>query len=197
MSDLGPITQVVSTPEVSRYSLSDDPGVMMPREGRAMTNRLATMWLAAIFLIGFTSASLRAQDADSLKGITAVGVAFEPLSDTAKRLGLTDESLQTDAELKLRLAGMRVVTLRESDNLPGSPCVYARVSLSSDAKAALVEVHLRQNVLLQRNSQFAGFVPTWVRSYIASDPTAQGIRDHLKDLIDEFLNDWLSVNPKK
>jgi hypothetical protein len=28
-------------------------------------------------------------------------------------------------------------------------------------------------------------------------PTAQSIRDDVKDLCDQFLNDWLSVNPKK
>ena len=30
-----------------------------------------------------------------------------------------------------------------------------------------------------------------------SNPTGHDLRNLVKDLVDEFLNDWLSVNPKK
>ena len=32
---------------------------------------------------------------------------------------------------------------------------------------------------------------------VVGNPTAQIIRNQIKDHVDMFLNDWLSVNPKK
>jgi hypothetical protein len=67
-----------------------------------------------MLLIGLASSSVRAQSRPAslptLKGIGAVAVLVEYLPTGAKTLGLTEETIQTDVELKLRLAGMRVVT---------------------------------------------------------------------------------------
>jgi len=108
-----------------------------------MTRRLTTVCLMTLFLLGVNSPSVSAQGDDprtlSLKGISAVFVLVEDLPEGA-RLGLTDETIQTDVELKLRLAGIRVVTREESFKQPGSPLFYVRVNLSDQARAASIEV---------------------------------------------------------
>jgi hypothetical protein len=48
-------------------------------------------------------------------------VLIEGLPDGAKVLGLSEDMIKTDVELKLRLAGMRVTTMEDALNLPGSP----------------------------------------------------------------------------
>jgi hypothetical protein len=166
-----------------------------------MTRRLATICLMTIFLIGLTSLSVQAQASNprvaTLKGISAIFVLVEDLPNAAKVLGLTEDAIQTDVELKLRLAGMRVVTRGEMGALPGQPDLYIEVNLTRGAEAASIDVELQQNALLPRNGQLVPSATTWSHSGAISAPTAQVIRDMIKDFVDTFLNAWLSVNPKK
>jgi hypothetical protein len=167
-----------------------------------MPKRLATTCLAIMFLVGITSPVMRAQDAKpqnaSLKDITAVYVLVEDLPDGAKVLGLTKDSIQTDVELKLRLAGMRVATRDEYFKLPGSPSLYVNVNVSdSSARAASIDVELDQNALLERTGALAVGVTTWSASRVIANPSTQFVRESIKDEVDKFMNAWLSVNPKK
>ena len=166
-----------------------------------MRRRLAAC-LTTVFLIGASSLFVQAQetpafDASGLKGIGTVFVAVEPLPDGAKVLGLSEDTIQTDVELKLRLAGMRVVTMEEGKKVPGRPYLYVRITLTDNALAASVEVQLNQDALLGRNNEFAPSVTTWSTGFLLANPTAQSIRDGVKDDVDKFLNEWLSLNPKK
>jgi hypothetical protein len=155
-----------------------------------------------MFLIAAGSPFVQAQETSAfetstLQGISTVFVLVESLPDGAKVLGLSGDTIQTDVELKLRLAGMRVVTEEEGVKLPGGPYLYVRITLTDNAVAASIEVELVQSALLQRNNLFAPSVTTWDKLHVLSYPTSQGIRDAVKDDVDKFLNDWLSVNPKK
>jgi hypothetical protein len=154
-----------------------------------------------VFSIAITSPSIQAQHDElsrkSLKGIDAVEVLVEDLPDGAKVLGLTRESIQTDVELKLRLAGMRVVSQQEDLKLPGMPDVHVMVAVTQDGTASFISVELRQNAMLARSGEIAFNVTTWDSMWIGSNMTAQSIREKIKDKVDEFLNAWLSVNPKK
>ena len=166
-----------------------------------MTRRLATICFVTIILIGFSSPSVQSQDTvrtrTTLKGVSAVCVLVETLPEGATILGLTKESIQTDVELKLRLAGMRVVTEKAVEQLPGMPSLYVNLIVTDTAKAAYIEVELDQNVRLDRNDQLAIGVATWEMGTVFANPNAQVIRDKIKDIVDQFLNAWLSVNPKK
>jgi hypothetical protein len=166
-----------------------------------MTSRLAMMCLMAIFLIGVGYPSVQAQDSGAaratLKGISAVYVVVEELSDSAKALGLTAGGIQTDVELKLVLAGLNVVTREEGQKIPGRPFIYIRITVTKSAEAAYVAVELDETAQLERNNQRTFRVTTWDTGTISAHPTAQIIREVVKDDVAEFLNDWLSVNPKK
>ncbi|MBZ5645242.1 MAG: hypothetical protein LAO19_20985 [Acidobacteriia bacterium] len=164
-----------------------------------MTGRLALMCFLAMFLIGVCSPSIQSQDADTetLKGITAVNVLIEPLPEGANVLGLTKEAIQTDVELKLRLAGLRVMTKMEGLLHNVDTLVYVSVNLVPTGEVANIEVQIHQNAHLDRNAAPAFAVTTWERGVLSLHPTAQRMRDNIKDLVDQFLNDWLSVNPKK
>jgi hypothetical protein len=158
-----------------------------------MKRRLATMCFVTMFLFGLTVPSINAQTKASspptTKGIRALSVLVEELPSGAKAMGLTVEAIQTDVELKLRLAGIRVVTGGGSFELPGQPFLYVRVTVTDSVGAASIEVELDQNVLLERNNLLVFGVGTWRRATLLSSPNARFIRDTVKDLIDEFLND--------
>jgi hypothetical protein len=153
-----------------------------------------------VFTLGAASRSTPAQDDTvraTLKGITAVFVLVESLPDGAKKLGLSDETIQSDVELKLRLAGLRVVTVQEGLQVPGSPYLYVNLNVMDDAGAASIEIDFNQDATLERNGQHASGVTTWHKGMVVQLPSGQGTREHIKDLTDAFLNDWLAANPKK
>jgi hypothetical protein len=166
-----------------------------------MTRRLAMMCRMTMFVVAFASPLVQAQVtnpyATSLKGLDTLFVMVEQLPTGARSMGLSEDTLRTDVELKLRLAGIRVVPRTEGVKLPGHPYLYVQVSVTDSAHAASVDVQLNQDVLMVRNDQFVYGATTWNVGTTISNPNVQGIRDSVKDRVDEFLNDWLSVNPKK
>jgi hypothetical protein len=127
----------------------------------------------------------------SLAGLTGVDVVIENLSAGADKLGLTKEAIQTDVELKLRLAGMQIVA-------SSSVYLWISVTVTKSGNAADMDVELHQPVGLVRDLTI--LTPngsTWSEATLLANPTAAGIRNIIKDLVDSFLNAWLSVNPKK
>jgi hypothetical protein len=166
-----------------------------------MPTRLTTIYLVTMLLmllVAISSPAVRADDTAlsraTLKGITTVFVVVESLDDDARKIGLTEEAIQTDVELKLRLAGMGVAT--NGVAVPGDTYLYVNVGVLPPV-AASIQVALEQNVLLQRNGELAFGATTWTLHGEITNPTPQRIRDFTRDLVDRFLNAWLSVNPKK
>jgi hypothetical protein len=171
------------------------------QEGYApMTRRLATMCLLTLLVIGVPSPVVQADDGNAsrktLGGLTSVSVIVDS-PDSEKLLGLPAETIHTDVELKLRLAGLRVMTPTEIMQVPGSPILHVSVTVANDSRAAHVEIELDQDARLEQNGLLAATVSTWSTGGLDSNPTGQSVRDHIKDLVDKFLNAWLSVNPKK
>ena len=152
----------------------------------------ATVLVVPLFVIWMLSGSSafgqESLDARTLKGISAVQVAIEDLSDSAQALGLDEGTIQTDVELELRRAGMRI------SSTPASPFVYVSVSVVGGASSIRIELNQSARLLL---SGELWTVTTWSQSYLEVNSTGDSVRSHVKDLVDAFLNDWHSVNPKK
>jgi hypothetical protein len=161
--------------------------------------RPAFTLFTTVSLVLLIAAATGAEPNPSLKGLKGAWVEIGPLDmppAVASRIGLNRETIQTDVELKLRQAGMRVLTEAESDSAPGRPRLLVSVAASNDALAVGMSVTLFQDVRLVRDSTISVVESaTWEREGIGSLPNAQKVRQGIKDLIDGFLNDWLSVNP--
>jgi hypothetical protein len=149
--------------------------------------RLATICLVTIVVTGLAAPPTQGQTSPNhgLKGITAVFVVVD-LNDDARKMGLNQGVIEADIKLKLRLAGMRVVTAAEILTMPGSPSLYVNVATLAP-QAASVQVQLDQNAQLERNEEFAPGVTTWDATVVVANPTAQGIRDTIRHEIDKFL----------
>ena len=91
-------------------------------------------------------------EAESLRGLSGVNVLVENLSDSAKRAGLEKNSIQTDVELKLRLAGIKVLTDEEWLYAPGDPYLYVNLTVvwAGGICAYGIDVELKQTALLDR-----------------------------------------------
>ena len=134
----------------------------------------------------------------TLKGLPGVSVVVDDFSDLVKGAGFDIGTFQTDVELKLRLAGIKVLTDAERLETEGNPRLVLVVHLAreepDDWYVFRIAVELGQLVRLERNGFLVPIV-TWEKGFIGGGPLS-AVRDAAKDRVDEFINAWLSVNPK-
>src|SRR5713226_9100936 len=94
----------------------------------------------------------------TLKGLQGVRVVVEKMAPEEERAGLAQATLQTDVELKLRQAGIRVLSETEWDATPGRPWLYLQVGTHaprqerSELSAFSIRLELSQRVVLERNA---------------------------------------------
>jgi hypothetical protein len=138
----------------------------------------------------------------SLKGIKAIYVVVENLPDEVEKDGLTIDQITTDVKLKVGMAGIKVVSLKEPIIILGSPYLYINLYGIMIPNVQIFsynfEVSLKQIVSLVRNPNITFSTSTWVYSkigYVGADKIKQ-IRETIKDAVDIFINDYLAENPK-
>src|ERR1044072_9827958 len=90
--------------------------------------RLTVFVLAGLTLYWPTvGLSFTADKRDTLRGLTDISVLVEYLPDDVEREGLRRGHLQRDIEVRLRQAGLHVLTISEVANSPGAPYLYVAV----------------------------------------------------------------------
>ena len=155
---------------------------------------------------------------ESLRGLTGVCVRVEPVSEIARMDGLDARGIQTDAEQKLKQAGIAVLTPAQAAQEPGSPTLYIFVNAKplfyptgvtfdpagrpygNPPYVVMVTVSLLQNVVSVRDPKLPlREVKTWDAGYLRSlDPALlKQARTTVGDLVDGFIDDWRTVNQKK
>jgi hypothetical protein len=123
--------------------------------------------------------------------------------DDAQRVGFDKQTIQTDVELKLRVAGIKVLTTPQQRTTPGNPRLYVNLNYvdTNGVGAYNIEVALQQTVLLSRDQTVTTYgVTTWSASRVGIGPRdriVSAVRSRLGDCLNEFLNAYLAVNPKK
>jgi hypothetical protein len=154
---------------------------------------------------------------ETLRGVKSVKVLIESLNDDAKGGGLVEETLQTDVELKLRTAGIRVYDKKlipdpkDWDEFEKwfndySPHVTLYVNLNvkkiSDIPmyAMAIDVDVHEDGVLTRGSQkIETMVSTWNTGCVVTvgaNNFREGARNSVIDLVDMFINAYLKMNPK-
>jgi hypothetical protein len=161
----------------------------------------------AVLLVTTTAATAQGDDEytrKSLRGLKGVQVVVEGIKPEAEASGLYAAAILTDVELKLRQAGIKVLTGAEARVAPGQPYLYVQVGLASNPKTELyaffIRVELCQDVQLLRDpSSLAGGIATWSPAGTVGTVGKENLRtlrDNIKDQVDKFINAYLSVNPK-
>jgi len=157
--------------------------------------------LAATLLLFFLEGSIQIISAQTdavktLRGLRGVGVIIEGTGSDAKKAGLTESQLRTDVEVELRKAGIPVLTENKRYSTPGMPYLHVNVTsvtLGGNLKwvyAYNVSISLKQMVDLGRNRSIGTVAETWNSTYVG------GVGEKVRDYINEFINDYLTVNPK-
>src|SRR5215467_1646492 len=126
--------------------------------------------------------SMRASDAEynrqSLHGLRNIEIAVEDLNAEAAKVGLTQQDLQTDVELRLRQSGVRV-----GPNPTAYLSLRAIVMRSSDVYAIRRSLELNQVVRLVRDPKIVVTADTWsVSGLLMVSPTRarNGVREHVR-----------------
>jgi len=120
------------------------------------------------------------------------------MDSNAERDGLTRDQLQTDVEVRLRKAGIKVASSRlfpvlhlfvkELKRSASEKCVYA------------LRLELLQEITLVRNRSVSFLAATWDFSYlgeVGADKFSRTVRDNVADMVDQFINAYLEYNPKQ
>jgi hypothetical protein len=173
-------------------------------KGKRLLTTVAVLWVWGMFVYGGSAQT--EMDRKSLGGLQGIGVVVEDLQPDAERDGLTKSQIKTDVELKLRQAGIRVLTIEESFKVPGSPYLYVNVNTSKNdvlygafsTYAFSLQVVLKQDVTLARDSDLKVSATTW-ETHTLGTVAANNLQDTrrvLGDVIDRFINDYLAENPK-
>lgn len=129
-------------------------------------------------------------------------VLVEEIDPQAETFGLTRSQLQTDTELRLRKAAIRVLAEQEAEN-QGSPLLYININ-ASGAKDIVgvfsyaIRLELRQRVILERDTSIRVIATTWTITSkgVVGANKLRNLRQIVADYVDEFINDYLAVNQR-
>lgn len=143
-----------------------------------------------------------------LKGLPGVRVEIKELRPAAAAAGFNAQTFQRDVELKLRTAGIRVFDTEDREERP-LPVLYldltplCREKRQRDAYG--VTLALLERTFLRRHFQPAevpaagsedltSLVVTWSSGAVGYGDVSHA-RGVVKDLADDFANDYLAANP--
>ncbi len=131
----------------------------------------------------------------SLRGLKTVQVIVEHTATDATG-ELPTSTLQTEVELKLRLAGLEVKAGRDSH-------LHIRVQplqlQTTDHRVYSVKVELNQAASLTRDSTIFLPMRSWhteLIGFVEAKKLNEAIQHAVSDLMDQFVNAYLSVNPR-
>ena len=139
----------------------------------------------------------------TLAGLTGIYVSVEHISDEAQRDGLDTTQIRTDVELKLRQAGIAVLTQQEWLSTAAAPYLYVNVQAiknPANVYAFSADVELRQRVTLVGNPSMSLLATTWSATGMIGTVGSQKValvREDVRDLTDRFINAYLAANPKR
>lgn len=138
---------------------------------------------------------------ETMRGIKTLYVMVMPFPDLEKA-GITADMIKTDVELKLRLVGIKILTEEKEVQTFKSPGLSVVVESFYDEATGFfiyfARLSLQQIVSLERIPNLKCVAPTWMTGFIglaSKDKISIKIRDGIKNHVDEFLNDYLAVNP--
>jgi hypothetical protein len=137
---------------------------------------------------------------ETLRRLPGVWVVVEQLPAELEQTGLTQDQVQTDAEDRLRKAGITILTQEECWQTLGMPWLYITVALlkaSPATYAATVGAVLNQEIVLTRNPQIKAFGSTWdagVHLGAIGAESLATVRDSVGSLVDKFVADYQAAN---
>jgi len=152
--------------------------------------------LLVVFVFLVVSDAQADMGKESLRDLSKFFVLIEGFPSGAVEVeGITSTTLQIDVEVELRKAGISIFDAKKAPIM--APYLY--LGYNHFGRGFHVCLALYQTVSLISRPTFVTSAATWDKGKTGSATSrdAAFIRQAVKDLTDMFINDYLSVNPKK
>jgi hypothetical protein len=154
-----------------------------------------------LFASAWTTQAQSLLGRETLKGLRGFSVIIEEIKSNESNSGLTQDEIRTDVELRLRKAGVRILTKEERYRTSGMPWIGVTVTMYvfEQVRSYDVKVEVWQEVNLAQNGERHAAITYRTSGLlgITSRSDFRNIRDAVGDQIDVLLNDYLTMNPKK
>jgi hypothetical protein len=154
---------------------------------------------AALAACPHAAAHIRIGQPEVLKGLEAVRLEVERIKPEIERDGLFREELQSDIELRLRLAGIRVLSEEEAQKNPGAPLLHLNVDAlkCSFGYVYNIGLYLIEQATLARRPLKAPAMFLRIPEQLGIASRLSEIRDAVGDVVDEFVKIWKASNSKQ
>ncbi len=158
-------------------------------------------WSTFVVVIFAQRKKTKKEEIESLRGLQGVRIRVEDIDPEAERDGLTKSQIQRVVESELRKAGIKVLTEKEWFSIPSGAILSVNVNTDKSSHGPYsfnISVELVQRVALFRNPYFARLAPTWNTGSVGTVGASnlRNIYGSVKDTVDIFINDYLSVNSR-
>ena len=135
----------------------------------------------------------------SLAGLPGVWVGFPKgkYPEQLERDGLTSLQITTEAELRLRKAGIRILT---ADEAPGVLAIRLHAVKSDGGIYAIsIVLSFEQSVVTKREPSVETICATWEVNnlLVVEKSNLRHVKDVIGDGMDVFANDFLTANPAR
>jgi hypothetical protein len=140
---------------------------------------------------------------ESLKGLSGVEVFVEPLDSDIEQLGLSTDKVHQDIRQRLQKAGVKVLTDHERLASPTAATLIVRVDTLHDRIGRYfysTDLLLTQRVKLETQGGPEVSAVTWKKLGVVStiaDDNVKHLEDQVLRKVDQFIKDYLAVNPEK
>lgn len=136
----------------------------------------------------------------ALRGIHQVAILVENIREDGLAAGFDPDRYASDVELKLRLAGIKVID-PEQARAAGMPVLYVSVQpmkYSRGAFAVATRLELIDDAMLSRNPMAPVLAVTWHKGFVGvlGVERVDSQREVVRELADEFVTAYLAANPE-
>ena len=137
---------------------------------------------------------------DNLKGLKGVFLVIDPLSADLEKRGVSRDELHRRLVVKLREAGIGIPSVKNASTTPGQSILQLKVASvkNTTGRGFLIQPWMNEKVMFERDRNRIVHGITWIQTTMAFDGELQsrGIYDSVDEVLNEFINDNLAVNPK-
>jgi hypothetical protein len=155
-------------------------------------------WLTLVISTCAFAANRGGEARAILRGLEGIRVVVERMKPEIERDGLFGSTLQTDVELSLQMAGIKVLSEEDWLKTPGAPYLYLRVDAFQCARGYVynISLTLEEQVTLVRKDLKVSATTSKIGHQLGITASLSDIRGEARDLVEEFVKAWQEANRK-
>lgn len=159
----------------------------------------SVFWMGMLAIAGLAFGQARDEEREVLRGLDKVNVVVERLKAEIEQDGLFASALKMDMELKLALAGIKVLTEQECLQIPCVADLYLHLDAFKHAKGYTyrIQLSLMEPVMVLRKRMRVTATTFRIHDELGMTEHLSEVREEVRDLLDKFIEAWRAVNSKK